>query len=80
MSTEEIKYTNAYIDSIKANLEYTDASLATLVKRYTDTTGIADASGRINDLVISDTSTFLKTAARGWAVWEVMDISLSFTY
>jgi len=79
MPNEEYKYTNAYIDQVKADLAYTDASLATLITRNLDYAGVADASGRINDFVIQDNSTFLKTAAGTWRYWECLDISISTT-
>jgi len=76
MPNEEYKYTNAYIDSVKADQTYIDASLASLITRNTDTAGVADASGRIHDFYIDDTSALLKSAAGTWRYWEVFDTSL----
>jgi hypothetical protein len=62
---------DASINRIFSRHNFTEASVGQLVRFRTDLgVGLKDASGIVRDLVMIDSSVFLKVAATSWAVWN----------
>jgi len=76
-----IEKTNKFLTDSKADLTDVDALILRAINRNTDIAGIRDASGLVDDIILVDSSLYIKkdatsSNATNWIEWPVFEASV----